>query len=246
MITRKSLGLQPRTGIALYRRTPAQASEFIVHYDGGKTPKTAAEEVALLRAYDRHHAGQGWGGIGYNLAVGPATGTVYEARGLDRVGAHTQGHNTVGIGVVLIGGEDALTDKAKQGLRDAYTIATQWAGKQLKVSGHKDHANTSCPGTKAYAWLKAGSILSQGNYVYEQGKKVPPGTLYYYQRLRAAFKAATGDDLLITSALRTYAEQKKLYDDWLAGRFNTPHVATPGTSLHESGRALDLRASGGR
>lgn len=47
----------------------------------------------------------------------------------------------------------------------------------------------------------------------------------------------------ITSAGRTYAEQKKLYDDWKAGRFQTSGaVSAPGSkwSLHEKGNAIDV------
>ena len=82
------------------------------------------------------------------------------------------------------------------------------------------------------------------NYIIRQGVKVAPGTFLAYEKLRAAFKKATGLDLLITSGYRTYAEQKSLYDRWKKGTFFAPSVARPGTSLHESGRALDLRDSG--
>lgn len=253
MKKRNETGLSARTGIALYKRAPKDVSEFIVHYDGGKTPTTEAEELSLLKAYDRYHAGKGWGGIGYNLAVGPVTGNVYEARGLDRVGAHTVGHNTSGVGVVVIGGNDALTPKAKEGLQKAYKIANKWSGKNLKVYGHRDFASTSCPGDNIYGWISEKNLSDKskptgGNvskkYIIKQGSKVAPGTYAAYEKLRAAFKKATGYDLLITSGYRTYEEQKSLYDRWKAGTFHAPSVARPGTSLHESGRALDLRDSG--
>lgn len=83
-----------------------------------------------------------------------------------------------------------------------------------------------------------------GNYVMYQGSKIGEGTLYYFKKLAAAFKSATGLELLITDGYRTYAEQKSLYTRWKAGTFSAPSVAYPGTSLHESGRALDLRDSG--
>lgn len=249
MISRTSTGLKTRTGIANYTRTPSDVTEFIVHYDGGETPTTKEREIELLRIYDRYHASKGWGGIGYNLAVGPVTGNVYEARGLNRVGAHTTGHNTSGIGVVVIGGNDALTENAKSGLKEAYVLANNWAGKTLNFYGHKDFANTSCPGISIYTWINSGGLTSggdnmAGNYIIRQGVKVAPGTYSAYEKMRAGFKKATGYDLLITSGLRTYAEQKSLYDRWKAGTFHAPSVAPPGTSLHESGRALDLRDSG--
>lgn len=43
----------------------------------------------------------------------------------------------------------------------------------------------------------------------------------------------------VTSAVRSYAEQAQLYDDWMNGR--SPYPATPpGTSTHELGWAIDV------
>lgn len=45
----------------------------------------------------------------------------------------------------------------------------------------------------------------------------------------------------INDAGRTPAEQKRMYDDWVrTGRKDPPSVARPGTSLHETGIAIDL------
>lgn len=100
------------------------------------------------------------------------------------------------------------------------------------------------PGPKTLAALEKKENSVAKSYIVVQGVKMTPGTNYYYQKLRAAFRKATGLDLLLTSGYRTYAEQKSLYDRWKAGTFHSPSVARPGTSLHESGRALDLRDSG--
>jgi hypothetical protein len=54
-----------------------------------------------------------------------------------------------------------------------------------------------------------------------------------YKRMRAA-RCPAG----ITSAGRTYEEQSKLYNDYINGRGGK--AARPGTSKHETGRALDL------
>jgi len=44
----------------------------------------------------------------------------------------------------------------------------------------------------------------------------------------------------ITEAGRSYARQVWLYGRWRAGLLKAPSVARPGTSLHETGLALDL------
>ena len=272
LIPRSETNLSERTGSALNKRTTSQVTELIIHYGDDPTPTTAREEETILKAYDDHHIRQGWGGIGYNLAVGPVTGRVFEARGLDRVGAHTKAHNTTGIGVCLIGGEAALTEKGKAGLREAYQIATKWVGRDLPVSGHREHADTSCPGNATFAWLKAGGLTTtppkEGNntvatkpkeepkseptgvtadgnvYVFEQGKKIAPRVRDAFRSMAAAFKKETGYTLLLTGALRTREEQADLYARWKAGTFSAPDVARPGTSRHETGRALDIRDDG--
>ena len=51
---------------------------------------------------------------------------------------------------------------------------------------------------------------------------------------------AAGMPNQVTSAGRTRAEQQATYDRWKAGKLpGTPTVAKPGTSRHETGRAID-------
>ena len=89
-----------------------------------------------------------------------------------------------------------------------------------------------------------GGTPTVGKTVTIDGQPVAVGTANAFYKLRDAFKRATGLNLLVTSGYRSYAQQKSLYDRWKAGTFSAPSVARPGTSLHESGRALDLRDSG--
>jgi hypothetical protein len=56
-----------------------------------------------------------------------------------------------------------------------------------------------------------------------------------------ALAAGRGEHFTITSGLRTYAEQMRLWN----GRGSNPYpVARPGTSRHESGRAADVMIGG--
>lgn len=65
-----------------------------------------------------------------------------------------------------------------------------------------------------------------------------PGANAAYGQLNKAFKAKFGYNLPIISGGRTYAQQQALYNAYLAGRGNL--AAKPGTSEHESGRAVDF------
>lgn len=49
-----------------------------------------------------------------------------------------------------------------------------------------------------------------------------------------------GDGYRATSTLRTYADQERLYADWLAGKPGIYTPARPGTSMHELGWAVDI------
>lgn len=67
----------------------------------------------------------------------------------------------------------------------------------------------------------------------------------FSKQLSAAIKEyeqTTGRTVKINSQTRTYAEQKRLYDEWIAGGRRGPQVAAPGTSRHESGRAADINS----
>ena len=54
------------------------------------------------------------------------------------------------------------------------------------------------------------------------------------------YERRTGNKATITSSVRTYAEQKKLYDAYVAGGRKGMPVAAPGTSQHETGNAVDI------
>ena len=58
------------------------------------------------------------------------------------------------------------------------------------------------------------------------------------QAANAAFRKQFGYDMKINSGGRTYAEQARAYALYKAGKGNL--AARPGTSQHESGRAIDL------
>ena len=149
------------TGSALNTTAKKNRTGVVVHWDGGRNPKNRADAIVLLKAYDAQHRKQGWGGIGYNLAVDPVSGDVFEARGLNKEGAHAANANTPNLGVILIGGKGNLTDMGKRGLRDAYLKCLEYTGKKsLKQLVHSDINSTSCPGADIKKWVKAGGLTA--------------------------------------------------------------------------------------
>ncbi|MFD7334954.1 peptidoglycan-binding protein [Streptomyces violascens] len=153
IISRATWGAKPWNGspatISLSQRT-----EFFVHYDGG-TPVTRTG-YAIMRAIEAEHLDQGWAGVGYNFVVDQA-GNIYEGRGWTVQGAHCPNHNVTGIGVqIAIGGDQEPSAKALAACRALYEEACKKTGRTLAKRGHKDGFATACPGTKLYAWVKAG------------------------------------------------------------------------------------------
>jgi len=97
--------------------------------------------------------------------------------------------------------------------------------------------------------------------VLRTGKPVPIGTAEAFDNLASAFKREFNLELRVTSGLRTRAEQERLFfaryrkqatggtgARWYKGvryvHVTGPVVAVPGTSRHESGRALDIHDTG--
>lgn len=84
-----------------------------------------------------------------------------------------------------------------------------------------------------------GSVVDtpDGPMVSRQGKLMSTAIAPRFDRMVAAARAA-GIDLTINNAYRSYAEQQRLYQLYLAGRGAV--AAKPGTSNHETGKAIDF------
>ncbi|MBT2381971.1 peptidoglycan-binding domain-containing protein [Streptomyces sp. ISL-111] len=153
IISRATWGARPWNGtpdaVPLSKRT-----SFFVHYDGAN--HVSATGHAVPRAIDRQHQAQGWSGIGYNFVVDHA-GNIYEGRGWDRQGAHCPGHNVTGLGVqIAVGGDQEPSEAALAACRALYDEACRRTGHALAMRGHRDGIATLCPGTRLYAWVRAG------------------------------------------------------------------------------------------
>lgn len=137
-------------------------NEIIIHctatrkeWGEGLTPQKQVEEVR------RWHMAKGWSDVGYHYLI-TRDGTVVAGRPLDKVGAHTKGHNTNTIGISLFGGhEGASTDN----FSDHFTAKQAAALLRLigdlkakfpeikKISGHNEYAAKACPCFNVSSWL---------------------------------------------------------------------------------------------
>ncbi len=146
---------------------PVDRKEFVVHYSTGQELGRIdyAEWVKAIQNY--HMDIKDWSDIAYNFLIAD-NGDIYEGRGWDVIGAHSPGHNTIGIGVCFLGNDDPIvqdvSEAARNSLRWLAEEADRHCGHALTRLGHKDTQRkgyTSCPGEELHTWVHAGMPLAQ-------------------------------------------------------------------------------------
>ena len=153
MITRKEWGAKRLTKYTK-KIKPGLRTKIVIHHSVTGQGRTQAQVEAILRRIDDQHRANGWGGIGYNLAVDYA-GRVYEARGVDIHGAHAAGSNATGYGICFIGdGRKGITPQAVATIKRLVIELQAYSLKKLDVVGHYQVNSTACPGTHIIAEIK--------------------------------------------------------------------------------------------
>lgn len=120
------------------------------------TYRSLGDVAARMRAYQRLHHSHGWTDIGYHAVtflMADGSAVVCEGRPRWAVGAHTQGRNTGTVGNCADGYyhppvDDAAPAVVLAAMKHARTEVLKAGG--VKVSGHRDHNPTACPGNRLY------------------------------------------------------------------------------------------------
>jgi len=132
-------------------------NKVIVHCTA--TPKTMDVDVEAVRNW---HLERGWSDIGYHFLI-KLDGTIHKGRPLEKIGAHTKGHNTNSIGIAYVGGmsedmsssEDTRTQQQKDSLE--YLLCyLKILFSEAKIYGHRDFSTKACPSFDAkseYEWI---------------------------------------------------------------------------------------------
>jgi hypothetical protein len=98
----------------------------------------------------RWHLENGWDGIGYHWVI-TTKGELQAGRPEYWKGSHAKGHNNA-IGVCMIGA-DEFSDKQWEILTNL-VLKKKIEYPLLKVIGHNEISNKSCPGFDVQWWLK--------------------------------------------------------------------------------------------
>ncbi|GFO44102.1 hypothetical protein PoB_007060700 [Plakobranchus ocellatus] len=100
IVSRSEWNARAPKSVSYLSHQPLQYA-FIHHSAYPEECLTKDSCAAAVRSFqDFHMDTRGWDDIGYSFLIG-GEGTVFEGRGWDRVGAHTKGHNSVGLGRYL-------------------------------------------------------------------------------------------------------------------------------------------------
>jgi hypothetical protein len=149
--------------------------KLIIHHTGEAIERrdNTRTNFEIVRAIEKYHSyTRNWGDIGYNYII-DKQGNIYEGRsgGPDTLGAHTYGHNSLSLGISLMGNFNheeptkaqlsvlalLLSDHALRFDIDP-TAKSSFLGKNSdNISGHRDVARrghgTACPGTHLHEKL---------------------------------------------------------------------------------------------
>lgn len=118
-------------------------------------------------------------GISYTFLITPA-GLIFEGHGVDRVGAHTSGHNRTGAGICLVGNYENEQPTVAQEQAIAWLlnhgVAMGWWRLNTITGGHRDKKGTACPGDNAYARIGYINWLADnpGAQAFEVSNPVQP------------------------------------------------------------------------
>ncbi|KAH9487706.1 hypothetical protein Btru_069429 [Bulinus truncatus] len=130
-----------------------------IHHSAGRECFNLTSCISVVRGYQNFHMDtRVWDDIGYSFVVG-GDGTVFDGRGWDRIGAHTLGYNSVGLGICLSGDfTDHLPPQVQMDAAKSLIDCGMSLGKidmNYTLRGHRDmKPSTTCPGDTLYAEIR--------------------------------------------------------------------------------------------
>jgi hypothetical protein len=141
------------------RMTPHTITRLTVHHAGSQSGTTGPAQFRGWQSW--HMSGQGWPDIAYHLLIG-IDGTVYEGRDPAYRGDTGTSYDTTGHFLVVVEGNFELekpTGAQIESLEGVLAWASEHYGvSPTTISGHGDHAATSCPGLHLEGRIHSGEL----------------------------------------------------------------------------------------
>ena len=140
-----------RHGFGRHTR-PLGALGVVLHHTAGADAGPGAtfdQDAAVVRGVEEHLQGRFRMGMGYTFLIAQS-GRIFEGHPVDRIGAHTAGHNTANAGIAFIGNRDTSV-VSRPALEAAAWLLRHgaeqgWWRTDRRVTGHSGHSATACPG----------------------------------------------------------------------------------------------------
>ena len=154
-LSRSAWGARPAD---LTKMSPHTIEFMTVHHAGLQSTVTGP---LRFRSWQDLHQGRGWGDLAYHYIIG-IDGTVYEGRDLRYAGDTATEYDPTGHFLVVVEGNFEI-DHPTQAQLDSLVRVLAWASATFDVapatiSGHRDHASTSCPGGNLYPYIASGDL----------------------------------------------------------------------------------------
>jgi hypothetical protein len=141
-----------------------------IHHAGTQTGTTGP---AQFRGWQNWHMdGQGWGDIAYHLLIG-IDGTVYQGRDPSYEGDTGTTYDTTGHFLVVVEGnfdnEEPTQEQIDSLTRVLAAASDEFVVSPETISGHRDHAATTCPGTHLHSLIGSGELQTAVQGLIDRG-----------------------------------------------------------------------------
>jgi len=135
-----------------------------LHHSGDAKPMTPQDDpVQKLQGLQSWGArDKNWWDIPYHFVIG-LDGTIYEGRDYHYVGETNTKYNPEGHFLITVMGNYEIQKPTPEQIK-AITDLMAWAVQEFhvpldKIYGHRDLAQTDCPGKNLYPYLKDGTFV---------------------------------------------------------------------------------------
>ena len=169
LLCRDAWGAQPaRPG-----GKPHTISRMTLHHEAVVLGDNRNAPTRLRQDQHYHQDQKGWIDIAYHVGV-DRNGNIYELRSTEIAGDTATDYNTTGHFLVLCEGDFDQEAVSEAQLRGA-AVAFAWAVQNFRIAtdtlaGHRDLAQTSCPGANLYAHLASGDLKRRINDLLAAGQ----------------------------------------------------------------------------
>lgn len=163
VVAREDWGAAPPQG----EFTTHQIEQITIHHAGDLSGTTGP---AQFRGWQAWHHHLGWPDLAYHFIVG-RDGKVYEGRPYRAVGDTATTYDPTGHFLIVVEGNFDESEPTA-GQLEALAQMVAWASMQFDIptiSGHRDHAATTCPGDHLYAMIHDGTVLARAEAIVAAG-----------------------------------------------------------------------------